>query len=139
MSITKTSTRIDERQEIHGQACLDVGTIPIAYGRSGKHWRPAWVGVRWARDRVNGGEWSPWSLLASVAGPKVKNDGTDSQVTHMVRIVGASGLSERDIPATVILWIQGSRPDTDELPQPYRRPIEDDVPAGDGRLDLDLV
>jgi hypothetical protein len=49
-------------------------------------------------------------------------------------------MKSNEIPAELILWIQESKPDADaDLPQPYRRPVEDDVPAPEGRLDLDLV
>ena len=138
MSITKDSTRVDETQQVIDRASVDLGTFPLRYSRSGQRWRPATLIAYWTRTRINGDEWDSWRLSATLSGPKVKKDGSDSQLTHDARVFSWGSLEhENDIPAEVVTWIKGSKPTA--LPEPYRRPVSDDAGAGELEFDLDVV
>lgn len=89
MKFEITESKDTTRQRVEVRAViLDAEPRPVPYSRQGRQWRPSTICVTWARSRNGDGEWSAWSLGtsdATVAGPEIKKDGSDSLNTYAAR------------------------------------------------------
>lgn len=84
---------VDQTRNIETHAVNVWFSIPDAsprlrYGNGKQTWRPRKGVVTWTRDRVNGGEWSPWRATdMQWAGPRLRADGSDSAAEPIREVI----------------------------------------------------
>lgn len=78
------------------------------YGNGKQTWRPEELGVRWSRQRVDGGPWGEWQFSGEIRGTRVKLDGSPSKATIVRERIGSwMDLEDRELATEIELTRPG--------------------------------